>query len=153
MRACRLLTALMLSGGLATAAASAAATGDTVAPAPADAAIATPASPPSVTPARGAAARTHIPSRLARQAKVSLDDARATALEHLQNGTVRSQVLERACGKLIYSFDIAVPGRIGTTEVSVNAMTGVLVGDNGASVVKEAATPPAPKGPSGKRRP
>ena len=60
-------------------------------------------------------------------AKVSLDSARATALAQVPNGKVESEELEKEHGKLIYSFDLKVPGKSGVEEVQVDAMTGKLV--------------------------
>jgi uncharacterized membrane protein YkoI len=61
------------------------------------------------------------------QAKVSLETARATALKEVPNGTVKSSELEREHGKLIYSFDISVPGKSGIEEIAVNAIDGSVV--------------------------
>jgi uncharacterized membrane protein YkoI len=47
------------------------------------------------------------------EAKVTEAAARTTALAQVPNGTVKSSELEREKGKLIYSFDITVPGKTG----------------------------------------
>lgn len=61
---------------------------------------------------------------LARQAKVTMEQARATALKRA-SGNVESGELEREHGQLVYSFDIRNPkGTI--TEVQVNAVTGKI---------------------------
>src|SRR5213075_2055839 len=60
-------------------------------------------------------------------AKVSLDSARATALAQVPNCKVESEELEKEHGKLIYSFDLKVPGKSGVEEVQVDAMTGKVV--------------------------
>jgi uncharacterized membrane protein YkoI len=65
---------------------------------------------------------------LQKEAKVSEADARATALKEVPNGTVKSEELEREKGKLIYSYDITVPGKTGIEEVNVNAIDGSVVG-------------------------
>lgn len=65
---------------------------------------------------------------LQKAAKISEADARATALKQVPNGTVKSEELEREHGKLIYSYDITVPGKTGIDEVNVNAMDGSVVG-------------------------
>ena len=65
---------------------------------------------------------------LQKEAKVSEADARATALKEIPNGTVKSEELEREKGKLIYSYDITVPGKSGVEEVNVNAADGTVVG-------------------------
>jgi uncharacterized membrane protein YkoI len=54
--------------------------------------------------------------------------ARATALKEVPNGTVKSSELEKEHGKLIYSYDITVPGKSGVEEVNVNAVDGSVVG-------------------------
>ena len=61
------------------------------------------------------------------QAKISLATAQATALKEIPNGTVKSSELEREHGKLVYSFDITVPGKSGVEEVAVNAIDGSVV--------------------------
>jgi uncharacterized membrane protein YkoI len=76
------------------------------------------------------------------EAKVSEATARATALAQVPNGTVKSSELEREKGKLIYSFDITVPGKTGIEEVNVNAIDGTVVGkehETAKSEKKEAA--------------
>jgi uncharacterized membrane protein YkoI len=72
------------------------------------------------------------------EAKVSEATARATALAQVPNGTVKSSELEREKGKLIYSYDITVPGKTGIEEVNVNAIDGSVVG-------KEHETPKSEK--------
>ena len=66
-------------------------------------------------------------SALQKEAKVSEETARATALKEVPNGTVKSEEIERENGKLIYSYDITVPGKSGIDEVNVNALTGAVV--------------------------
>jgi uncharacterized membrane protein YkoI len=64
---------------------------------------------------------------LQKEAKISEEVARATALKEVPNGTVKSSELEREHGKLIYSYDITVPGKTGIDEVNVNAIDGSVV--------------------------
>ena len=64
---------------------------------------------------------------LMKEAKVSETTARATALAQVPNGSVKSSEIERENGKLIYSFDITVPGKTGIDEVNVNAIDGSVV--------------------------
>jgi uncharacterized membrane protein YkoI len=64
---------------------------------------------------------------LQKAAKISEADARATALKQVPGGTVKSEELEREHGKLIYSYDISVPGKSGIDEVNVNAIDGSVV--------------------------
>lgn len=65
---------------------------------------------------------------LQKEAKISEETARATALKEVPNGAIKSSELEREKGKLIYSFDITVPGKTGIEEVNVNAIDGSVVG-------------------------
>ena len=64
---------------------------------------------------------------LQREAKIPEATARATALAQVPNGTVKSSELEREHGKLIYSYDISVPGKKGVEEINVNAIDGSIV--------------------------
>lgn len=65
-------------------------------------------------------------SKLAKQAKISLEKAREIALTKEPNGKIESEELEKEHGKLVYSFDIR--NEKGTiTEVQVNAKTGAIV--------------------------
>jgi uncharacterized membrane protein YkoI len=64
-------------------------------------------------------------ARLQRQAKITMEQARETALKRAP-GTVESSELEREHGKLVYSFDIR--NSKGTIdEVQVSAITGKVV--------------------------
>jgi uncharacterized membrane protein YkoI len=64
---------------------------------------------------------------LQKEAKISEATARATALKEVPNGSVKSSELERENGKLIYSFDITVPGKTGIDEVNVDAIDGSVI--------------------------
>lgn len=64
---------------------------------------------------------------LQKEAKISEETARATALKEVPDGTVKSSELERERGKLIYSYKISVPGKTGVEEVNVNAIDGTIV--------------------------
>ncbi len=93
--------------------------------------------------------KSDIPPDLAKDAKISLETARATALAKVPRGVVRSEELEREHGKLIYSFDIAVPGKSGIQEVNVNAIDGKVVGvhhESAKDEQKEAAKEHKPSG-------
>jgi uncharacterized membrane protein YkoI len=79
---------------------------------------------------------------LQREAKIPEATARATALAEVPNGTVKSSELEREHGKLIYSYDISVPGKKGVEEIAVNAIDGTVVAhehETAAMEKKEAA--------------
>jgi uncharacterized membrane protein YkoI len=65
--------------------------------------------------------------KLVAEAKIKETEARATALGQVENGTVKSEELEREHGHLIYSYDIEVPGKSGIDEVNVDAMTGKVI--------------------------
>src|SRR5438094_413789 len=70
----------------------------------------------------------HVDPTLAAQAKITLDSARLIALHRVPHGSVASEELERENGRLIYSFDVKVPGKSGIQEVNVNAITGKVLG-------------------------
>ncbi|HZE72946.1 MAG TPA: PepSY domain-containing protein [Pyrinomonadaceae bacterium] len=75
--------------------------------------------------------------RLARQAKITKEQAQETALKRAP-GTVESAELEREHGKLVYSFDIRnSKGTI--TEVQVSAISGKIVRVEHESKKQEAA--------------
>lgn len=85
---------------------------------------------------------------LQKEAKISEADARATALKQFPNGTVKSSELEREHGKLIYSYDITVPGKTGVEEVNVSAIDGSVVAkehESAKTEKKEAAAKKATK--------
>jgi uncharacterized membrane protein YkoI len=67
------------------------------------------------------------PAALQKEAKISEAAARATALKEVPTGSVKKYELERENGKLIYSYDISVPGKTGIEEVAVNAIDGSVV--------------------------
>ncbi|HEV7866640.1 MAG TPA: PepSY domain-containing protein [Chthoniobacteraceae bacterium] len=66
-------------------------------------------------------------SQLASRAKVTRAQAEATALKKAPGGKVKEAELEEEHGKLVWSFDIARPGRRNLTEVHVDAITGKVV--------------------------
>lgn len=68
-----------------------------------------------------------IPDTLAKKAKVSEDVAAKAAMARVLKGEIQSVELEEEDGKLIYSYDIKVPGKSGIEEVNVNAMTGKVL--------------------------
>lgn len=76
-------------------------------------------------------------ARLARQARITMEQARATALERA-SGTVESGELEREHGRLVYSFDIR--NERGTiSEVQVSAINGRVVSVTEETPAQEAA--------------
>jgi hypothetical protein len=66
-------------------------------------------------------------AELAAQARISRADAEKIALAQAPTGTVKEAELEKEHGKLVWSFDIAVPGTPDITEVLVDANTGAVV--------------------------
>ncbi len=59
--------------------------------------------------------------------KITRTEAEKVALARVPNGTVKGGELEKEHGRLIWSFDIAVPGTKDITEVHVDAQTGDVV--------------------------
>lgn len=66
-------------------------------------------------------------AELEAQAKITRADAQQTALQQVPNGTVKEAEIEKEHGKLIWSFDIAVPDSKDIKEVAVDALTGQVV--------------------------
>ncbi len=77
--------------------------------------------------------------QLAREARISEEQAREVALKRYPNATVTATELEREHGRLIYSMELKVPGRSGVQEVNVNARTGKLVNTEHESAKTEKA--------------
>jgi len=76
------------------------------------------------------------------QAKVTEAKAQKTALAKVPGGSIKSSELEKERGKLIWSFDIAMPNSRNVTEVQVDAKTGNIVStqiETPADQAKEAA--------------
>ena len=89
-----------------------------------------------------AAYKRDLPDSLQSQAKVTEETAAKTALAKVPKGTISSVELEREKGKLLYSYDITVPGQKGVEEVHVDAMTGKYLSkehESAAAEKKEAA--------------
>jgi uncharacterized membrane protein YkoI len=91
--------------------------------------------------AKSAAVTSNVPADLAAKAKISLEAARATALAKVPKGKLKSEELEEENGKLLYSFDIKVPGKSGVEEVEVDALNGsvIKVGHESAAAEKAEA--------------
>ncbi len=77
--------------------------------------------------------KSKIPAALKKDAKISVEAARATALKKVP-GELQEEELEKENGKLVYSFDIRATGQKDITEVQVSAIDGSIV-----SVEKEDA--------------
>lgn len=69
-----------------------------------------------------------ISAKLSKRAKISEDSAAAIARSRVPNGKIQSVELEEEKGKLIYSYDIKVPGKSGIEEVNVSAIDGSVIG-------------------------
>lgn len=83
--------------------------------------------------------KSKIPAALKKDAKISIEDARAIALKKVP-GEIQEEELERENGKLVYSFDIRATGQKDITEVQVSAIDGSIVSvekENAASEAKE----------------
>ncbi|WP_427914101.1 PepSY domain-containing protein [Ramlibacter sp. MMS24-I3-19] len=78
-------------------------------------------------------------AQLQAQAKISQEQATATALSRVPNGKVQSVELEREHGKLVWSFDIAQEGRSGVSEIQVDARNGKIVSQKQESASEEAS--------------
>ena len=66
-------------------------------------------------------------AQLAAQAKIPRADAEKTALAKVPGGTIKEGELEMEKGKLIWSFDISIPGSKDIKEVAVDAITGGVI--------------------------
>lgn len=76
------------------------------------------------------------------EAKISREAAMQTARAKVPKGKIKSSELEKEHGKLIWSFDISMPGSANITEVQVDAKTGMIVSkeiETPAQQAKEAA--------------
>jgi uncharacterized membrane protein YkoI len=88
----------------------------------------------------------HPKASLASQAKISKDSAQTVALAQVAAGsTVKSSELEKEHGKLIYSFDITVPGQAGVKELNISALDGSVVAHEHETAAKEASEAKAEK--------
>jgi len=66
-------------------------------------------------------------ARLEARAKIARADAQRTALLQVPNGTIKEAEIEQEHGRLIWSFDVAVPDSANVREVNVDAMTGQVI--------------------------
>lgn len=78
-------------------------------------------------------------AKLKKEAKLSEADARKMAMEKVPNGTIKEGELERENGHLQWSFDVAVPGQSGITEVNIDAISGQILGVARESAADEKA--------------
>ena len=75
----------------------------------------------------GCASEKQEQAELQAQAKISKEQAQQTALAKVPDGTIKEGELEKEKGRLIWSFDIAMPGSPNIQEVNVDATTGDVV--------------------------
>jgi hypothetical protein len=78
------------------------------------------------------------------KARIPQDSARAVALAHVPHGNVQAQQLRLEHGRLVYFYDIAVPGKGGLEELQISAADAQVLsvqhlGDTGALPESEAA--------------
>ncbi len=99
----------------------------------------TPRSENTATAPGDSGVRRDVPAALAKKAKITLDSARTTALAKVPGGKVLSEELENEQGKLIYSFDIKLPGKPGIEEVNVDAISGKVINQHHESAKAEKA--------------
>jgi uncharacterized membrane protein YkoI len=87
------------------------------------------------------------PGLLAR-AKVAPDSATRLAQAKVPKGTIESAEIEQEDGRLIYSFNMRVPGKPGVEEVAVDAIRGKVLSvehESDAAIAKEKAADSARK--------
>jgi len=65
-------------------------------------------------------------AELLKQARVTKHQAKRIALARVKGGTIKSAELEKENGVLIWSFDVAQPGKKDVSEVWVDATTGKI---------------------------
>lgn len=82
---------------------------------------------------------------LLKDAKITKEAARKTALEKVPGGKVRESELEMENGKLVWSFDLKVKGKSGVDEVLVDAITGDVVSVEHETPTQEAKEAKAEK--------
>jgi Peptidase propeptide and YPEB domain len=96
-----------------------------------------------------------LPDSLIKHTKVTEEAAAKAALARVPKGEIQTVELEREKGRLIYSYDIKVPGKSGIDEVAVSATTGKVVAfshETPADEKKEAAAD-AKKAAKGTKKP
>ncbi|MGH9811202.1 MAG: PepSY domain-containing protein [Terriglobia bacterium] len=78
-----------------------------------------------------------LPAKLVKQAAVSEANAAKTVMAQLPSGRIQAVELENEGGRLIYSYEVKVPGHSGIEEINVNAKTGVVVNTEHESPASE----------------
>ncbi len=77
-------------------------------------------------------------AKLEAQAKISRAEAEKIALAKAPGGTIKEGEIENEKGKLIWSFDITMPGTKDIKEVNVDAITGEVISVEAETPEKEA---------------
>ena len=67
------------------------------------------------------------PAAEAKKGNISMDEARAIALEKVPGGAVDSEELSRMAGKLTYFFEVRTEGKKGVDVVAVLASDGTVL--------------------------
>lgn len=80
------------------------------------------------TGAQSPAYKREVPAKLVKDAKIAEDSAVKLAMKRVPAGAVKVVELEKEKGKLIWSIELASPGKSGIDEVNVDAVTGAIVG-------------------------
>ena len=75
----------------------------------------------------GCASEKQEQAELQAQAKIGKEQAQQTALAKVPGGSIKEGELEKEKGKLIWSFDVAIPDSKDIREVNVDAITGDVV--------------------------
>ena len=81
------------------------------------------------------------------EAKIGEQDAGKIALAKVPGGKIKSAELERENGRLIWSFDIALPATKNITELQVDAKDGAIVAEEIETPNDQAAEEEADEGP------
>ena len=68
-----------------------------------------------------------VPDALVKRAKITEQAAAAMAQKRVPTGTIQGVELEQEKGRLIYSYELKVPGKSGLEEVNIDAMDGKVV--------------------------
>ena len=92
-----------------------------------------------------AAAAQESEADLVMQARITKAQAQQIALAKVSHGTVKSAEIEREKGHLVWSFDIAQPGRKSITEILVDAKTGKIISTQTESLRDQAREAAADK--------
>jgi hypothetical protein len=82
---------------------------------------------------------------LMKEAKISWNTAKETAMKQVPGAAVKGHEIERENGKLIWSIELKKKGTSGMEEVNVDAMTGAVVAVEHETAKKEAAEAKAEK--------